>query len=116
MDVKAMANEDTRVQLSMKQFAIIIGVMLTMMTTGTAALGYVFASKADVEAIKLKMADTGGQQLSSYRIQTLEVKATNLEIRIQKIDTNLAKLLERFRVATAPEPKYLPLPEPPKEE
>lgn len=114
MDV-IMENADVKVaQLSIKQLSILLGAMVGVMTAGTAALGYVFASKADVKAIELKLADTGESKLTQWRISTVEVKQSNMEARLQKMDVNLTALLGRFRVEPAPEPVYKPLPEPPK--
>lgn len=113
MDV--MMSDDVKVALSMKQMSLVLGTIILVMGAGTGALGYVFASKSSVQALELKHADTGDAKLNQWRLKTLEVKTHNMEARVQKMDVNLSSLLGRFRVETAPEPQYLPLPEPPKE-
>lgn len=75
-----------------------------VLTGGTVWLSNGFVSKTELHEA------TGGNDVRDWRLQTLEVKAINLDLRTERIDKNVARLTERFRVETAPEPDYQPLP------
>ena len=101
---------DVIAKLSLKQFILILGAISAVMGIGTAALGYVYATQADLGALEKRTKPV----LTEWRLQTLETRTQNLEARTARADTNIVLLLERFRVTPAPEPVYAPLPEPPK--
>jgi len=56
---------------------------------------------------------TGANDVRDWRLQTLEVRVNNLELRSERIDKNVERLTERFRVEPAPVPQYEPLPKKP---
>jgi len=71
----------------------------------------IFASKSDIHAVSLKQENAQGKdELHKWRIDTIQVRTTNTERLLLKVDTNVTRMLERLRVKPAPEPRYDSLP------
>lgn len=103
-----------RIKLSLGTWASIIALTGAVGGVCTAVATEVFASKDAVHAIELKQtADQGAATLSAWRIKTVETKLDNIQVQQTRIDTNVEKLLDRFRVSAEPRPSYKALPDPP---
>jgi len=94
----------TERQATIGMWVAIATLGLGILTGGTAWLAHGFANKDDLHAA------TDGNDVRDWRLHTLEVRVTNLELRSERIDKNVERLNERFRVTSAPEPTYQPLP------
>lgn len=97
------------------------GFIFTVVTAGGALMGKIFATKGEVAAVEKtvdhelhKVESVAETKLQNWRIEKLEVTAQNIEVRQQRTDENIVRLMERFNVRPVPEPvmRSMPLPPP----
>lgn len=88
-----------------------IGVALAILTAAGAVMANIFATKNEMTELRVELVQQiGDAKVRDWKLQTLRVQVANVETRQQRTDSNVVRLLERFRVEPAPEPKYLSLP------
>lgn len=103
-----------RMKLSLGTWALLFGALVTMGTVASGIAFKVFASKEEVHEMQLdETRREGVAKLQEWRIKTVETKVDNMAAQQTRIDRNVDKLLERFRVTAEPPPQIKSLPAPP---
>jgi len=116
MDVAATPEEIAmdKVRLSLGTWSVIIAIIVSLGGISAALMSRIFASKDEVHTIQIsQVRDKGVAKLQEWRIRTVETKVDNMQAQQTRIDRNVDKLLDRFRVLAEPQPAYKSLPPPP---